>query len=199
VTVDLSAFYLDVIKDRLYCDAAGSPGRRAAQTVVYAIGRALATLAAPILVFTAEDVWGHLPRRAGDPSSVHLALLPRGAAIAEGDETAARWARLLGYRERVLKQLEPFRAAKHHPLDAAVTIRPAAGDRAFLTEHLAELPDLFVVSAVSLGEDALGDEAAAGPIITVEQAPGRRCARCWKYTMTASDLCDRCARVVGRM
>jgi isoleucyl-tRNA synthetase len=192
VTVDLSAFYLDVIKDRLYCDGADSSGRRAAQTVVYAIGRALATLAAPILVFTAEDIWQYLPKRAGDPGSIHLARMPHGAEIAEGDAMAARWTRLLAYREQVLKHLEPFRAAKHHPLDAAVTIRPPAADRAFLSEHLAELPDLFVVSVVTLGEDAPGDT----PAITVDQAAGKRCQRCWKYTQTAADLCDRCAAVV---
>ena len=192
LTVELSAFYLDVIKDRLYCDPTDSPSRRAAQTVLYTIGRALATLAAPILCFTAEDVWSHLPRRAGDPDSVHLALLPDGARLDAAAPLAARWALLLGYRDHALKALEPFRAAKHHPLDAEVTVRPAAADRAVLEGHAAHLADLFGVSRVVLGTDAEGDE----PAVSVAQAPGHRCERCWKYT-PSQPLCARCQEAVA--
>jgi isoleucyl-tRNA synthetase len=192
ITVELSAFYLDVIKDRLYCDPAGSRSRRGAQIVLYAIGRALATLTAPILCFTAEDVWAHLPRRAGDPASVHLALLPDGAHLAADDPLAERWALLLSYRDRVLKALEPFRAAKHHPLDAQVRLRPRSADRAVLESHRAHLADLFVVSSVVLEKSVDGDE----PQITVEQAPGARCERCWKYTPD-SPLCARCRDAAG--
>jgi isoleucyl-tRNA synthetase len=192
VTLELSAFYLDVIKDRLYCDPAGSGSRRAAQAVVYAIGRALATLAAPILCFTAEEVWTHLPRRADDPDSVHLALLPDGAVREEGDPLAARFALLLSYRERALKALEPFRAAKHHPLDAQVTVRPLTGDRAILESYRAHLADLFGVSQVILDQSVDGEE----PFVSVEQAPGYRCERCWKYT-PASPICARCREAVG--
>jgi len=195
VTVDLSAFYLDVIKDRLYCDAADGASRRSAQTVVYLVGRALAMLAAPMLCFTAEDVWRHLPRRPGDPDSVHLALLPEGAPLDEAGPLAARWTRLLGWRARAQKALEAFRAEKHHPLDARVVITPPAAERAFLAEHLPALPDLFVVSQVAL--DA-ADAPGAEPVLAVLQAAGRRCERCWKYTEAAGELCARCAAVVGR-
>jgi isoleucyl-tRNA synthetase len=192
ITVELSAFYLDVIKDRLYCDPAGSPSRRAAQTVLYAIGRALATLAAPILCFTAEDVWTHLPRRAGDPESVHLALLPDGARLDPEGALATRWALLLRYRDHALKALEPFRAAKHHPLDAQVTVRPLSADRAVLESYQAHLADLFGVSAVVLDQSVDGEE----PLLAVEQAAGHRCERCWKYT-PSQPLCARCLEAVG--
>jgi isoleucyl-tRNA synthetase len=191
ITVELSALYLDVIKDRLYCDPAGAPSRRAAQATLYAIGRALATLTAPILCFTAEDVWAHLPRHGDDPASVHLARLPEGARVPEGDPLAQRFAVLLRYRERALKALEPFRAAKHHPLDARVTIRPLVADRHVLESYRDELADLFVVSSVVIDQSVDGDE----PQLAVEQAPGTRCARCWKFTPT-SPLCGRCAQAV---
>jgi isoleucyl-tRNA synthetase len=186
---ELSAFYLDVVKDRLYCDGASWPSRRAAQVVLYEIGRVLAELSAPILCFTAEEVWSYLPGHSG---SVHLQVLPRGAFLPEGymDE---RWGTLLAYRERALKALEAFRAQKHHPLDARVTIRPAAADRAVLAAALAELPDLFGVSVVDLGDDA------PEPEILVDQAPGRRCERCWKYTLTDGPLDDRCRAVIAEI
>lgn len=193
-TVELSALYLDVIKDRLYCDAAESRSRRAAQTTLYAILRALAATMAPILCFTAEDVWSHLPKRPDDPASVHVLLLPEGAPYDEGSALARRFGTLLGYRDRALKALEPFRAAKHHPLAARVTVRPLALDRPLLAESLADLPDLCGVSVVGLAANAEGAE----PEVTVDEAPGRKCERCWKYTEMSSALCDRCTTVVGR-
>jgi hypothetical protein len=100
---------------------------------------------------------------------------------------------LARYRERVLAALEPFRAQKHAPLDARVTIAPLAADRPVLEAARAELADLFVVSAVVLA----GDTTGAEPSITVEQAPGTRCARCWKYFEGAGELDPRCASVVA--
>ncbi len=189
VTVELSAFYLDVLKDRLYCDGKDSESRRAAQIVLYEIGRVLAMLSAPILCFTAEEVWSYLPHREG---SVHIAVLPHGAPLPEG-YMGERWGTLLAYRERALKTLEAFRAQKHHPLDARVTIRPAAADRATLEGARDELADLFGVSLVDIGADAAEAELA------VDQAPGHRCERCWKYTPAPGPLCDRCAAVVSEL
>jgi isoleucyl-tRNA synthetase len=191
VTIELSAFYLDVLKDRLYCDGADSTSRRAAQVVLYAIGRALATLSAPILCFTAEDVWSHLPRRSDDPESVHLALMPSGAPLEPDDPLATKWATLLRYREAVLKALEPFRAAKHAALDAQVTLRPLSAERHVLESYNEGLAELFGVSRVVLDLSVDGEE----PLITVEQAPGHPCARCWRY-QPESPLCARCAGVV---
>jgi isoleucyl-tRNA synthetase len=195
VTVDLSAFYLDVTKDRVYCDARDSRSRRAAQTVLFHMAQALATLAAPILAFTAEDVWAHLPAVPGAPESVHLALMPEGQALDAEGELAKKWTTLLDYRARVLAALEPFRAAKHAPLDARVTVKPAAADRALLAASLAELPDLFVVSAVVL--DAA--DAAGEAEVTVDHAPGTRCGRCWKWHEAGGEVDPRCAKVLSEM
>jgi isoleucyl-tRNA synthetase len=134
-TVDLSAFYFDVLKDRLYTFAANNPGRRSAQTAVYRLSDALVRLLGPILVFTSEEVWKYLPRRAGEPESVHMALFPSAEEF-EGalDETRAKdWDRLLAVREEVLKTLEPLRAAKtiSANLEARVTLK-AAGSLAVL-------------------------------------------------------------------
>jgi isoleucyl-tRNA synthetase len=191
VAVDLSALYLDVVKDRLYSELVRSRARRSAQTVLYEIARALATLGAPILCFTAEDIWSHLPRRKDDPESVHLALMPEGATRAP-DPT---WQTLLAYREGAYKAIELFRAQKHKSLDAHVTITPTAADRPVLEAQLGELPDLLIVSRVTLAE-ADADE----PQFSVSLAPGQRCARCWKRVEPTPrahpDVCERCSTVL---
>ena len=196
VTGDLSSLYLDIVKDRLYSDGSNSPSRRAAQAVVYTAVRTMATLSAPIMAFTAEDIWRHIPRRNGDPVSVHLALLPEGKPLAEADELAQRWTTLLSYREAATRRLEEFRALKHKSLDAKVTIGPLPGDRDLLARQIGELADLLIVSQVVLGEDS----DAAEPVITVAEHPGKRCDRCWKWSDALSikhpDLCNRCSDVV---
>jgi isoleucyl-tRNA synthetase len=195
VTVDISAVYSDVTKDRLYSDAEGSPARRAAQGVMYECLRAIATLSAPILCFTAEDIWKYLPKREGDPDSVHLALFPavedreaRASAVQGDQQLEAELAELLVWRERVTKALEPFRAAKNKSVDARVTLH-ASGDRTTLDKYKDELADLFIVSAVSIGQ---GQDTVA-----VEPHPGPRCERCWKHydqlAADPNDVCVRCA------
>ena len=195
VTVDVSALYSDVAKDRLYSDAAASPARRAAQVVLYECLRAITTLAAPILVFTAEDIWQHLPKRAGDPDSVHLAEFP---AVREPDAAiTADFAVLLAWRERVTKALEPFRAAKHKSVDARVTLHPGAADREVLARYAGELADLFIVSGVVLGAPGQGAEGA----VDVAEHAGARCARCWKrfdaLAPEPDDVCVRCAAALS--
>ncbi|MBP6632285.1 MAG: isoleucine--tRNA ligase [Kofleriaceae bacterium] len=190
VTGDLSALYSDVVKDRLYCDAADSPDRRAAQVVLYEAIRALATLSAPIMCFTAEDIWAFVPRRPGDPDSVHLAEFPTVASAADGAAAApADFAQVLGWRERVTKELEAFRAAKHKSIDARVTITAPAEDRAVLDRYAGELADLCIVSEVVLATGAAAVEVVAHP--------GPRCDRCWKHVPALAadpgDVCPRCA------
>jgi isoleucyl-tRNA synthetase len=189
VTVDISALYGDVTKDRLYSDPVDSPARRAAQVVMYECVRAIALLAAPILCFTAEDIWRHVPKRAGDPDSVHLALFP--AARAMDERVEAEFAVLLAWRERVTKGLEPFRAEKRKSVDAAVTLR-AGSDRAVLEKYAAELADLFIVSAVNV-------EAGADEVVVAPHA-GPRCERCWKHfdrlAAQPADVCERCAEAL---
>jgi isoleucyl-tRNA synthetase len=126
-----------------------------------------------------------------------MALMPHGSPIDDPGlaDLVSAWTVLVDYRERVLKALEPFRAEKHKSLDALVTIAPRAADRAVLERRIADLPDLFVVSQVRI-TDPVAD--GAEPAVKVEQAPGSRCERCWKYTMEPQgDLCERCARVLA--
>src|SRR3569623_1797595 len=149
VTVDISALYGDVTKDRLYSDAPDPQARRAAQVVMYECLRASATLAAPILCFTAEDIWKYMPRRKGDPDSVHLALYP-DARAADG-AVQQDFAVLIAWRERVTKALEPFRAQKNRSVDAHVTLHATPADLPLLERYRSELADLFIVSDVVLG------------------------------------------------
>ncbi len=194
VTVELSAFYGDVTKDRLYTDAVDAPRRRAAQVVQYEAARAITLLSAPILCFTAEDIWRHLPRRQGDPASVHLATYPPGAPLADDDPLTTDFVVLRAWRERVTKAIEPFRAAKHKSSDARVTLRAPVADHAVLARHHAELADLFIVSAVELVADDAG---------TVEVAAngGLRCERCWRWfgalATAPADVCVRCATALA--
>ncbi len=194
VTVELSAFYGDVTKDRLYLDPVDSQRRRAAQLVQYECLRAITTLAAPILAFTAEDVWRYMPKRKGDPASVHMALFPPGNPV--DDSLATEFDTLKGWRERVTKALEPFRAQKNKSVDAAVTLHANAADRAVLAKHEAELADLFITSGVVLAEAA---EAEAR--VDVVAHPGARCERCWKHydhlAAEPNDVCERCAAALA--
>jgi isoleucyl-tRNA synthetase len=199
--VDLSAFYLDVLKDRLYCDARDGHRRRSAQTVVRRIAEDLTALMAPVLPFTADEVWPLLPERKGQ--SVHVARFPEAeppdASILE------RWSGLLGAREAVLKALEEARAAKliAASLEARVILRAPPGVLAPLREHEAQggvfpgnLANLFIVSSVSLVD-------GEGPLsVAVERAPGNKCERCWTYSENVGRLaahpavCERCAAVL---
>ena len=189
VTVDLSALYSDVTKDRLYCDAADALPRRAVQVVLYECLRALATLAAPILCFTAEDIWSYMPRRAGDPDSVHLAEFPATVDDAEAVDVLLQFDKLLVWRERVNRALEPFRAAGNKSTDARVTLHHPPGD-ALLSAYGDELADLFIVSDVRI-EPARTDD------VVVELHPGPRCERCRKHfdalAADPNDVCERCA------
>jgi isoleucyl-tRNA synthetase len=192
VTVDLSALYSDVTKDRLYCDAIDSTPRRAAQIVLYESLRAIATLAAPILCFTAEDIWSHMPHRSGDPDSVHLADFPPTVDDAEEVEVLLQFTRLLSWRDRVNKALEPFRAAGNKSTDARVTLSHGPGD-ALLAAHRDELADLFIVSEVRL-------VSAAAEDVEVALHTGPRCERCRKrfdaLAAEPNDVCERCAEAL---
>src|SRR5690606_20976193 len=106
-----------------------SAARRGCQTVLHQIASTLARLAAPILCFTAEEIWQHLPRNAGEPASVHLADLPTGTRMAGDGAEITRWAALAEYRAAATAALEPFRQAKHRSTDARIVITPRAAER----------------------------------------------------------------------
>jgi isoleucyl-tRNA synthetase len=205
-TVDLSSLYFDVLKDRLYTAAAKSHARRSAQTALYRIEYALVRLIAPILSFTAEEVWTHM----GQKGSVHLELFPEPAELTKGLSEAhrkrsANWDRLMTVREDVLKSLEEARQAKFvgAPLEARVRLTANSDIYPLLAEYAQELPGLFIVSEVELGQaSGQSDDQIS---IQIERAGGIKCERCWKYTTdTGSDpqiptACAACAAVVKEM
>lgn len=205
---DLSAFYLDILKDRLYTSARTSNKRRAAQTAIYDLLVHLIRLIAPILPFTMEEVWSAIPNRIG-PESIHLA---EGGTIDEqwkNEELAQRWGTLLQIRSEVLKPLENARKKGElgSSLEAKVTIKPPPQHENLLHNYLKELPALFIVSQVDLATKTSGSrfwrsEELPELEVRIDRAKGEKCMRCWNYSETVGslkewpDLCDRCFNVV---
>ena len=206
VNTDLSALYLDVLKDRLYTFAPNHPARRSAQTALWRIAEALTRLIAPILSFTADEVWPLLPHVEGREKSVHLALFPDMADIVPGNESKIEedWARLLSIRTGVLAELEVLRANKviGKSLEAVVTISFPAGDSNDpLRKYASALPELFNVSEVDLVE-VVPDGATYFTAISVGRSEKPKCERCWRYVPdVAADtryptVCLRCAEAL---
>jgi isoleucyl-tRNA synthetase len=206
-TVDLSAFYFDILKDRLYTAPAASARRRAAQWALYRIADALARTLAPILCFTTEEVWAQLPRDGAREPSVHLATFVPSEDIAALVPERFRaglsdWPQLISVRNEVLKALETARQEKRigGGLDACVRIE-AAGPTARLLERRRDfLRYLFIVSQVDIvGVGADTDGGSTGMTISVDRASGEKCARCWNYSMRVGEddenpaVCERCA------
>jgi isoleucyl-tRNA synthetase len=197
---DLSSFYLDMLKDRLYCDPPAGARRRSSQTVLHRLATDLARLMAPILPMTADEVWGAIPGHGGD--SVHLSLFP---AVDGPVEERRGWGALLEARAAVTKALEEARAAKRiaSSLEARVEIAAPSAVLSPLREYEAlgrtfpgNLANLFIVSGVTLAD-------AEGPLaVTVERARGGKCERCWTYSENVGRLaphpavCERCAAVL---
>ncbi|HZP34031.1 MAG TPA: isoleucine--tRNA ligase [Candidatus Acidoferrales bacterium] len=214
--VDLSAFYFDILKDRLYTFSAKGCERRSAQTAIYRIASGLARLFAPILVFTTDEIWKHLPKESGAPAEVHLTLFPRPEECSKYPDEAleARWSHLIEVRDAVLKSLEQARNAKeiNSGLEARVELA-SDGDLASLLRDYADwLPTLFIVSQVDLvnGNSSGGNqpsgggqaEALPGLKVTVQRARGKKCERCWNYSVRVGEdakyptLCERCVPVL---
>jgi len=207
--VDLSAQYLDIIKDRLYTSAADDPRRRAAQTACHDILSALLRLLAPILSFTAEEAWRHLP--GGRVESVHLERFPEVPLEWLDDTLAREWTRLLEVRREIAKALETARARGliGSGLAAAVTVTQAPEDLPELLARKRELlPTLLIVSQVSLepvGAPAVvqyESQEIPGLVIGVDHARGAKCARCWMWSERVGadaehpTLCERCVAVL---
>jgi isoleucyl-tRNA synthetase len=203
---DMSAVYLDILKDRLYCSSPADPSRRAAQTVLCIIVDNLLRLCAPILTFTADEAWKYLPAQENRPESVHLASFPALPEEYCNKAVAGRWEILLKVRDMVLKSLEEARAAKRigNALEACVFLSAPEKLFNFLKSYEQELPDLFIVSAVVLehqqgGGDAALEDLAAECSIRIGAAAGEKCERCWKYSPQVgadaafSASCGRCS------
>ena len=183
--VDLSALYLDVIKDRLYTSAPGDPRRRAAQTVCHEVFAALARLMAPLMTFTAEEAWRYLPGTRSE--SVHLERFPEVPLEWLDDALKREWDRLLEVRREVSRALELARGRKliGSGLEAAVRIASAPEDLpALLAAKRSLLQTLFIVSRVDLEPGPAGavryeSQEIPGLVIDVDRAPGDKCERCW--------------------
>ncbi|MHB8527466.1 MAG: isoleucine--tRNA ligase [Candidatus Acidiferrales bacterium] len=212
MVVDLSSFYFDVLKDRLYTFAPRNVGRRSAQTAIYRIANALVRLAAPILVFTSEEVWRHLPRAAGEPESVHMALFPKAEDFAAGIDPrkSESWESLLAIREQALKKLEDARNAKviNSALEARLKMRADGKTLDLLKKYASLLPQFLIVSQVSVGSVngvPSADGTALVAEIEVNRADGRKCERCWNYSIHVGEsadyptICERCTAAIAEI
>jgi isoleucyl-tRNA synthetase len=205
-TVEMSAFYLDILKDRVYTSKTGSAARRSAQTVMYTILDSLVRMVAPVLSFTAEEVWAELPGK--HEASVHLALFPELNPEAKNDLLAQRWEKIMKVRSDVSKALELARVKKviGHSLDAAVAIKATGEIADLLGEFSNELAQIFIVSKAYLSDELSGEtyrsEAVEGLEIAVSAAPGEKCERCWTYDEEIGKdeehptLCPKCVAAV---
>jgi isoleucyl-tRNA synthetase len=213
--VDLSAFYFDVLKDRLYISAPKSQARRSAQTVIWRIGEALVRLLAPIMSFTAEEVWDYLPKSVERSESVHLALFPRAedilgealslASSPEAEASSQDWTTLRSVRDEVLKALEEARNNKliGTGLEAQVTVTAADPIYSVLSRHAGQLRYLFIVSAVTLVQGS--GNGTGGAHVEVKKADGLKCERCWNYSTRVGEdkayptVCERCSAVLKEL
>jgi len=217
---DLSNFYLDVLKDRLYTFAPTSKERRSAQTVLWQITEALVRLVAPILSFTADEVWEYLPAVEGREASVHLAQFPAPAEIFSEDPAPLleEWKELFAVRNHVLQQLESARQNKAigKALEAKVVIVCGLEARHLLERYsTADLKEIFNVSAVELRSHFV-DQSGQPPYRVevpaddkyeafVELASGQKCARCWNFMPEVGNygiwqnVCTRCSDALKEM
>jgi isoleucyl-tRNA synthetase len=209
--VDMSNFYLDIIKDRLYTLKADSKERKAAQTVMYEILQALVRMLTPVLAFTTEEIWQFMPHRASDDlESVQLNDWPEVNEKYLDTKLAEKWDRILALRSDVAKQLENARANKTigHSLNAKITLFADGEDYEFIKSIEGDLVTIFIVSDAKIKKlsdasaEAQKGEEMPNVKVAVEQAPGEKCERCWMYSEYVGKdekhptLCKRCAEVV---
>jgi isoleucyl-tRNA synthetase len=225
--VDLSAFYFDVLKDRLYTRAPRNRSRRSAQTSVWKITGALVRLTAPILVFTAEEIWKYLPKNSGEAPSVHIARFPELRDFQTGlaPSVAAHWEMLAKMRGEALKALESARSAKriNSSLEAKVIFElfTSNAEKQFLgllQKYSRWLPGLLIVSQVEVPADSSADfrtrdlhgdafrsEVFPGLAIRVIAASGKKCERCWNYSTHVGEntrypgVCERCSEALAEI
>lgn len=203
--VELSNFYLDILKDRLYTFGAQSRERRSSQTALYEIFNALSRITAPIMSFTSDEAYGELPL-AGKLESIHLCDWPKADSEWKNPEVKERWDKIALIREKAMKALEDERSKGTigDSLEAALEI--AVGDDGFygiLSQLEGELPTIFIVSEVELKHLSAGRSLSSGEVeVRAKKSSGRKCQRCWNYRQDVGkntqhpDICERCAEVV---
>ena len=209
---DLSAFYLDILKDRLYVSGQDSLERRSAQTVLSKILLLLMQDMAPILCFTAEEVYKHMPEALRPaPATVFGLPLPQTAPVLAAEDRRA-WELVEQVRSEVTKAIEPKRKAGEvgHPLDTHISLFADADIMEKLKASGADLREVFIVSKAGLAplesapEDAFSSEELPGLKVVVAKAPGDKCARCWTFSEELGanpeheELCPRCAAVMAQ-
>ena len=209
--VDLSAFYFDVLKDRLYTKAAGNRSRRSAQTAIWKIASALVRLAAPILVFTAEEIWAHLSKLPGEPESVHMVVFSEEGGLRSGLDRKAKteWEKLYALRAEVLQDLERARARKYinGSLEAKIRLRSKGHYLELMERHAKDLPGLFIVSQVEVlpFDEPVHSEHPEPFHVEVLRSDGTKCERCWNYSTHVGDnarypgICERCSEALAEI
>jgi isoleucyl-tRNA synthetase len=204
-TVDLSALYLDVLKDRLYTTKAKSVARRSGQTAMFVILKSMTQLLAPILTFTAEEVWAVMPAWQGKEASIHMTKFPLVSDQYFNADLGERWKTMIDIKAEISKAIEQARKDKviGHSLDARVSLAAPEKMRELLKDHLEDLRALLIVSQLKLvGEKEIirpyASEEIKGLSIGVEKASGAKCERCWIYSDAVGanaehpTVCDRC-------
>ncbi|MDH4205412.1 MAG: class I tRNA ligase family protein, partial [Desulfobacteraceae bacterium] len=208
--VDLSAFYLDILKDRLYTSPSQSKERRSAQTVIYKILDSLARIMAPILAFTAEEIWNFMPGNNMNSESVHMTSLPVVHEAWKDENLAEEWKKIIEVRGEVTKALEEARVKKliGHSLNASITIYTDGDLYNILEKYKDDLRTIFIVSEASLMEGDKPDGIfksldVEGLSIRVEPASGEKCERCWVYDISVGadseqpTICSRCQNALN--
>ena len=205
--VDLSAFYLDIVKDRLYTYPKNSRERRSGQTAMYELLKGMAQLMAPVLSFTSEEVWSFIPSKGDETSSVHLSEFPDLSGVSFPNDLVDKWEKISQLKGEVSKALELQRQEKviGHSLDALVRLELPNDLKAVLDQEQDQLKFIFIVSGVeivgTLKDEAkvYASESIEGIKIAVHPAPGKKCERCWNYFVEESapehpDVCLRCVK-----
>ncbi|MBO6182774.1 MAG: isoleucine--tRNA ligase, partial [Acidaminococcaceae bacterium] len=207
-TVEMSSFYLDIIKDRLYVSKADDAARRSAQTAMYEILNDLIVMISPVLSFTMEEVWQFMKKPANAPESVQMLPWPEVKEEYLNEELETKFDNFIAIRGEVTKVLEGHRQNKTigNSLEAKVVLFAEGEALDILKSVEKDLPTLLIVSQVEVNEGAAGGEEATGRAdlkVIVKPADGHKCERCWTYSESVGknpdhpDLCERCAAVVG--
>jgi len=204
-TVDLSALYLDVLKDRLYTKRAASTMRRSGQTAMFIILDSMTRLLAPILTFTSEEVWSSMPSWSDKEASVHLTQFPQVSDKYLNAELGERWKAMIDAKSEIAKAVEQARKEKviGHSLDARITIAAPQKLRELISSHLEDMRSLLIVSQLQVAEEKdiaapFKSEEIEGLTVAVEKARGGQCERCWIYEESVGadakhpTVCARC-------